>query len=69
MLKRGGGVCGFLCPWCGGGGGLNQLLGVGRRRRSQAMWCGGNFQLKYGDDRIFVLLAERGARAQSCLVD
>jgi hypothetical protein len=25
MLKRGGGVCGFLCPWCGGGG-WNQLL-------------------------------------------
>ncbi len=26
MLKRGGGVCGFLWPWCEGGG-LNQLLG------------------------------------------
>ncbi len=26
MLKRGGGVCGFLCPWYGGGGG-SQLLG------------------------------------------
>ena len=25
MLKRGGGVCGFLCPWCGGGG-WSQLL-------------------------------------------
>ncbi len=24
---------------------------------------GGNFQLKYGDDRIFVLLTARGARA------
>ncbi len=26
MLKRGGGVCGLLWPWCEGGG-LNQLLG------------------------------------------
>jgi hypothetical protein len=25
MLKRGGGVCGSICPWCGGGG-WSQLL-------------------------------------------
>jgi hypothetical protein len=36
-------------------------VGAGRRRRYQAMGC--------GDGRILVLLTERGARAQSCLVD
>jgi hypothetical protein len=30
---------------------------------------GGGVQVERGDDRIFVLLTERGARSQSCLVD
>ncbi len=62
MLKRGGGVCGSLCPWCGGGG-WNQL--VRQVEEGGPRPC----VVKCGDGWILVWLAERGARAQSCLVD
>jgi hypothetical protein len=62
MLKRGGGVCGFLCPWCGGGGWSQLLRQVEEGGPRPCV-------VKCGDGLILVLLAERGARAQSCLVD
>ncbi len=62
MLKSGGGVCGCLWHWCGGGG-WNQLL--------RQVEEGGPRPcvVKCGDGWILVLLTERGPRAQSCLVD
>ncbi len=48
---------------------VDQLLGQVEEGGPRPCGVGGNFQLKYGDDRIFVLLTERGVRAQSCLVD
>ncbi len=49
---------------------VGPAVGAGRKRRPQAMKVGGgDFQLKCGDDRIFVLLTGKGARAHSCLLD
>ncbi len=42
---------------------VDQLLGQVEEGGPRPCGLGGNFQLKYGDDRIFVLLTERGARA------
>jgi hypothetical protein len=65
MLKRGGGVCGSICPWFGGGG-WNQLLrqvGEGGPRPCVVRWGGGGLAHKVA------WLIEVGACAQSCLVD
>ncbi len=74
MLKRGGGVCGFICPWCGGGGWsqlLRQVEEGGPRpcvvnqgaRALKIAWL-----IEEGALKIAWLI-EVGARAQSCLVD
>jgi hypothetical protein len=47
---------------------LDQLLVQVGRGGPRPCEVGGNFQLKCGDDRIFVLLTERGARP-CCLLD
>ncbi len=83
MLKRGGGVCGFPWPWCGGGG-WNQLLG--QVEEGHVVWRGKWLNSCLADwkgrarsklpgwlkgARVLKVawLIESGARAQSCLVD
>jgi hypothetical protein len=63
MLKRGGGVCGFICPWCGGGG-WSQLL----RQVEEGSPRPGVVSQEACALKVAWLIG-MGARAQSCLVD
>ncbi len=48
---------------------VGPAVGAGRKRRPRLLRWRGDFQLKCGDDRIFVLLTERGARTVACLIE
>jgi hypothetical protein len=63
MLKRGGGVCGSICPWCGGGGWSQLLRQVEEGGPRPCVVNQGARTLKDA------WLIEMGARAQSCFVD
>ncbi len=75
MLKGGGGVYGFLWPWCGEGG-WNQLLGQVEEGGPKpcVVRCGDGWILAGWKGRAkcalkVAWLIERVTRAQSCLVD
>ncbi len=81
MLKKGGGVCGSICPWFGGGGWsqlLRQVEETGPRpcvvQCCLVDWNGLMSPklpgwLKWADEPKVAWLIEMGWRAQSCLVD
>ncbi len=63
MLKRGGGVCGSICPWCVGGGWSQLLMQV---EEAGPRPCVVNHEARA---LKVAWLIEMGSRTQSCLVD
>ena len=68
MLKRGGGVCRSLWPWCEGGGWISCSYREEEGSPGYVRWRG-KVQLKCGDGRTFVLLTDKGAPKVAWQID